>query len=223
MDRFRLGEQIGQPNGAVAHFTVLPGDRCLGSTSERSEVVLGGWRNTSRFKVHGTEGTEYYRISVKLASNWVAPEANSRSYAWGIFFQLHGPDEFGASPAVALHAEDVFSLSVLGGDMNRKLGGRRFLTRSELNLGKWVDFILAIRWAPDSTGAIAVYRRDEGESAWEKIADIESVATLQFKGTEALKPHYWKAGYYRSESQFANSLWLGPIIRGRSFDEVIAK
>lgn len=222
-DRFVLGERAGQSYGAVAKFTVLPGDACLKTTGERSEVVLGGWRSSSRFQVKGDEGMEFYRISVKLTPDWIAPERNVRGYVWGIFFQLHGPNEYGSSPAVAMYAEDKFSLFVLGGDMNKKLGGKRFLTRSDLNTGKWVEFILKIKWAPDSTGSIAVFRRDEGETDWEKVADIGSVATLQFRGSEAPGPHYWKAGIYRSESKHVNSLWLGPILRGKTFEEVTAR
>lgn len=223
IDRFVPSEQSGQATGAIAYFTVLPGDLCLKTTGERSEVVLGGWRSTSRFQVIGNEGIEYYRVSVKLAPDWVAPKVNSRGYAWGIFFQLHGPNEYGVSPAIAIHAEDKFSLFVLGGDMNKKVGGRRFLTRSDLNVGRWVEFVLKIKWAPDATGAITAYRRDQGESAWVTVADIASVATLQYKGPVGPGPHYWKAGFYRSESQHVNSLWLGPIVRGRTFEEVTGK
>ena len=222
-DRFILGEQAGQYTGAVAHFTVLPGDACLKTTGERSEVVLGGWRSSSRFQVKGDEGIEFYRISVKLSPDWVAPKRNEHGYLWGIFFQLHGPNEYGASPAVALYAEDKFSLFVLGGDMNKKLGGKRFLTRSDLSAGKWVEFVLKIKWAPDSTGSIAAFRRDEGETDWEKVADIGSIATLQFRGSEAPGPHYWKAGIYRSESKHVNTLWLGPILRGKTFEDVTAR
>lgn len=222
-DRFLLGEERGQSAGAIAHFTVSPGDDCLKTTGERSEVVLGGWESTSRFQVTGDEGVEYYRVSVKLAPGWVEPQVNSRGYAWGIFFQLHGPNEYGASPAVALHAEDRFSLFVLGGDMTTKVGFKRSLGRSDLKVGRWVDFVLKIKWAPDVSGAIAVFRRDEGEHAWENVIDIGAVPTLQYRGSEGPKQHYWKAGFYRSESQHMNSLWLGPIIRGKSFDEVSGK
>lgn len=220
VNRFVLDDKKNGNLKSVAKFTVESGDVFSGSTGERSEVVLGGWQTTSRFRVEGNEGTEYYRVTVKLASDWKAPDANSRGYAWGIFFQLHGPNEYMAPPAVAIHAENKFSLFVLGGDLNAKVGGRRFLTKSDLHIGRWVDFILEIKWATDTTGAIAVYRRDEGESDWEKVADIKAVATLQHKGTPIPNSHYWKAGFYRSESKHQNSLWLGPILRGSTFVEV---
>jgi hypothetical protein len=204
----------------VAKFTVRAGDVYRGSTGERSEVVLGGWKTSSPFRISGDEGLEFYRISVKLSPDWVAPTVNSKGHVWGMFFQAHGPNEFAAPPAIALRVEDEFSLFLLGGDLNAKVGGRRFMTKADLNVGKWVDFILEIKWAPDSNGAIAVYRRDQGEHEWAKVSDIKSVATLQHKGSPIPNSHYWQAGFYRSESKHVNTLWLGPILRGRTFSEV---
>lgn len=218
-DRFVIEQDQDGKFGRVAKFTVKPGDVFKNSSGERSEVVLDGWRETSRFWVTGTEGLEYYRISVKLDPDWRAPEYDANNQRWGIFFQLHGPNDYIAPPAVSLHAEDKFGLFVLGGDLAAKTGGRRFLTNSNLNPGKWVDFILAIKCAIDANGSITVFRRDEGETAWEKVADIKSVATLHYQGAPTIRPFYWKAGFYRSQSKHSNSLWLGPIIRARSFSE----
>lgn len=205
--------------GKVARFSVKPGDVFNMSSGERSEVVLGGWRETSRFRVTGSEGVEYYRISVKLDPDWQSPSRNAGGQRWGTFFQLHGPDEYSAPPAVALHAEDKFGLFVLGGDLASKAGGKRFLTNAGLNAGKWVDFILAIKWAIDAEGTITVFRRDEGNANWETVADIQSVPTLQYRGIPEVHPHYWKAGFYRSQSNHVNSLLLGRVIRARSFSE----
>lgn len=221
--RFEIQNNVAGKKGKAARFTVMPGDSFRGTTGEHSEVVLGTWRETSPFRVIGNEGVEYYRISVRLEEGWKSPERNAQGFYWGTFFQLHGPNEYRAPPAVALHAEDKFSLFVLAGDLDKKAGGRRFLTSSDLNLGKWVDFVVAVKWAPDASGWIAVFRRDEGEGDWEKVADIKSLATLQYKGTDPVGAHYWKAGFYRSESQHSNTLWLGPIIRARTFEEAIKK
>jgi hypothetical protein len=222
-DRFVIEHDKNYESRPIAKFTVRPGDVFNNSTGEQSAVNLGGWQSTSRFRVQGNEGVEFYRVSVKLATGWTPPEKNSRGYTWGLFFEAHGPNEYMAPPAVAIHVENNFSLFVLGGDLNAKVGGRRFLTKSSLNIGRWVDFVLKIKWAPDETGAVAVWRRDEGESAWEKVADIEAVATLQHKGIPIPNSHYWRAGFYRSESKHTNVLWLGPILRGRSFDEVVGE
>ncbi len=204
----------------IARFTVRPGDVFQGSSGERAEIVLDGWRSTSRFRVHGDEGVEYYRISVKLDADWLSPEKDSRGQLWGTFFQLHGPNEYGSPPAVAFLADDSFALFVYGGNVNQKLGGRRVLTNSELKRGTWVDFVLAVKWAIDESGSVTLFRRDEGQESWEKVLDIKSVATLQYKGDPVIKYHYWKAGFYRSSSSHENGLMLGPIIRARTFGEV---
>lgn len=221
--RFEILDETYGKQGKVAKFTVMPGDSFRGTSGEHTEVVLGTWRETSLFRVTGKEGIEYYRISVRLNEDWKSPERNAQGFYWGTFFQLHGPNKYAAPPAIALHAEDKFVLFVLAGDLNKKVGGRRFLERSDLNVGKWVDFVIAVNWAPDSTGWIAVYRRDEGENDWVKVSDIKSLATLQFKGTDPVESHYWKTGFYRSESKHSNSLLLGPIIRTKTFEEATGK
>ena len=211
--------QIGA-DAKIAKFTVKPGDVFNKSTGERSEVVLGGWQETSRFRVTGDEGIEFYRVTVKLASGWQAPQINSRGYVWGTFFQLHGPNEFAAPPAIAMYADDKFSLFVLGGNLNTQESKIITFKKSDLNIGKWVDFVLEIKWARDSVGAISVYRRDEDEKVWKKVANRKNLATMQYRGDPTASSHYWKTGFYRSESSNVNSLWLGPIVRGRTFKEV---
>jgi hypothetical protein len=88
----------------------------------------------------------------------------------------------------------------------------------ELVIGS--NFVLEIRWAIDSAGSVAVYRRDEGELIWHKVLDVKGLPTLQYRGDAVAHPHYWKAGFYRSESPHVNMLLLGPILRGASFEEV---
>jgi len=218
-DRFRI-EDTTSDGPKIAKFVVRPGDKFKDSTGERSEVVLDTWKDVSKFKIWGDEGQEFYRISVKLDPAWQSPQANSFGYKWGTFFQAHGPDKYLAPPAISLHAEDKFGLFVLGGDLSRKTGGMRVLSKSHLNLGKWVDFILAVKWSALPDGEVVLYRRDEGQTTWEIVADIKSVATLQYLGSASdVAPHYWKAGFYRSESSHVNMLWLGPIVRAKTFAE----
>lgn len=209
----------GRPR-RVVRFSVRSGDVFRGSSGERAEVVLDGWRPTSRFRVYGDEGLEYYRISVRLDPDWISPEKDARGQLWGTFFQLHGPNEYASPPAVAFLADDSFALFVYGGDLNKKQGGRRVLTNADLRRGAWVDFILAVKWAIDDSGSVTLFRRDEGQLNWENVLDIKSTPTLQYKGEPVVKYHYWKAGFYRSSSSHENGLMLGPIIRARTFGEV---
>lgn len=219
VDRVTMSTDPDAPQRRVARFEVKPGDVFKGSTGERAEIVLDGWKTTSRFRVNGDEGDEYYRVSVKLDTDWQSPGKDLRGQKWGTFFQLHGPNEYGSPPAVAFLADDSFALFVFGGDVTQKLGGRRVLSNADLAVGRWVDFILYVRWAIDRTGSVALFRRDEGEQNWENVLDIKTVPTLQSKGDSVIRSHYWKAGFYRSASNHRNGLTLGPIVRARTFSE----
>ena len=220
-DRFVIEHSARFASGKVARFTVKPGDSFLGSSGERSEVVLGGWEARSRFRVLGSEGHEFFRVSVKLAPGWVAPQTNKSGYAWGTFFQLHGPNQYtGTSPAISFNVGDEFELFVLTGDLSKRAVFKKLPLNTGLNVGRWVDFILEVEWAWDANGAISIYRREEGSDTWEKVLDVKYIATLQYRDTPIPNSHYWKSGFYRSESEYANSLWLGPILRGRTFAEV---
>jgi hypothetical protein len=209
---------VGPTN--FAYFEVLPGDKFKNTTGERSEVVLGGWQNNDGFQVSGGGGVEYYKISVKLASDWEAPETNERGFQWGTFFQLHGPNEYNTSPSLALHAGNAFYLSLAGGNVNNLVGGRLYFSDGNLNLGKWNEFIIEVRWANDSTGMIRIHRKSLANAEWKEVLNIRGIPTLQYKSGSPAAPHYWKAGFYRSESSFTNSLWLGPIRRSSTFAAV---
>jgi hypothetical protein len=217
-DRFTL-ERTSKAMFGTARFQVQPGDRVRDWSGERSEVVLGG--RSADFRVTGHEGTEYYRIAVRLSNDWKPPDPTRRGYKWGIFFQLHGPDEYAAPPAIAFSAENKFCLSLFGGDLAMRKGVTDYcLENSDLSVGKWVDFVLKVHWSNKADGRIVVYRRNAGENGWNEVLSLNSISTLQYRGPAALHTHYWKAGFYRSESSHTNTLWLGPIVRGRSFDQV---
>jgi hypothetical protein len=48
---------------------------------------------------------------------------------------------------------------------------------------KWIEFVFAVKWATDNTGAVKVYMRNPG-AAWTLALDRENVATYAY-GTTA--------------------------------------
>jgi len=225
-DRLRPERDPSSPKGGtVARVEVRPGDKVI--SSERSEVCMmqDSWGRP--LPVRSTSGHEYYGISVKLDLKWQAPQPNAAGYAWGTFFQLHGPDSLGASPSIALMAEKDFHLDVCGGDVMD--GGKRTkpkgvvslpYTDGSLNLGRWNQFLVDVVWAADNTGSITIYRRNEGKMQWIKVLEKQNTPTLQYGFGQQVGDHYWKTGFYRSESSHTNLLWLGPIVRGNNRNEV---
>lgn len=204
------------PHGA---FVVTPGDKWLGTSGERSEIVVGGWRNVD-FIVTGAEaGTETYALSMYLAAPWEPPDVNEFGYKWGIFLQLHSPNSFALSPAFALGADEAYTLYLIGGDIESPVAGYVPLVHSELVFDKFVSIVFQVKWSPVSDGFVVIYRRNEGELDYVLMGGVYNVPTLQWSGVAANYPHYWKYGYYRSESDHTNSVVLGPLVRqsGRCF------
>ena len=115
----------------------------------------------------------------------------------------------------------------------RKNNDHYKFTNGDLRKGHWVQFLLDAVWKTDATGMVKVYRRDEGESDFQKVLQLSGIPTLQtsqyiptdLEHCPSCAPvnivHYWRVGYYRSTSpDQTNVLWLGPVVRGTTFDEV---
>jgi hypothetical protein len=193
----------------------------------------------AQYPVTVANGHEVYGISIKLDPNWQPPlhDSTHGNWRWGAILQLHSPDAFGSPPPFALDVDDQFHISTLGGDLIGTNGQRRNatdvqFTNGDLRPGHWVQFLVDAIWAYDSRGSLTVYRRDEGETRFTPVVTLANQPTLQYDSqipdSQNMDPsrgpahlHYWKTGYYRSVSPGVTSrLWLGPIVRGTSLQEV---
>ena len=213
------------PNSAdkTAAFTVQPGDKYLGSSGERAEIVVGRWNNSDRFKISGQRAEpEFYRVSVRCQVPWTPPDVNEFGFAWGIFFQIHGPDEFGKSPALALHAEDGFYLSVFGGNVVGGSGSKVSLAGQSILESGWVDFVVEVLWRTSDDGYVRVLSRPAGVQDFAVAGQVQGVPTLQWSGIELEHIHYIKYGFYRSESDHINSVQVGELRRSSSFEAAAA-
>lgn len=229
----------------AARFEVRSGDRWRTTSGERAEVANMSREDGSLIPENAASGTQFYGLSVRLDPNWETPRGTrdpggpatcpGRARAWGTILQLHGPDQFpggpsgtfSTSPAFGLNvtnpgASDAFSVSTNAGQLDPSDPFRNEttypLSEGQLNRGQWVDFILEIGWAGDSSGRINVWRRDEGESDFAQVLSMNNVATLQYVGS--VEDHYWKHGFYRAECNLTNILWLDGMARGTTFDAV---
>jgi hypothetical protein len=224
-DRFLAVTCPSRTNADCTKVTVDPGD--VVSSGERSEALIMTDRNGNDLFENSSSGMKYYALSIYIPSTWVPPPANivnGVNYGkWGAFFQLHGPDSLGVSPAFAFMAEDVFSINVRSGDMViNKTNTTYYLSDGSMPKDKWVDFVVGINFASDNSGSITIWRHDQGGSIFVKVLALSNIATLQYVGGSAVGPHYWKTGYYRSPSPYVNQLYLGPQARGQSAAAVSA-
>ena len=220
-------------HGVVARIEVRPGDTVLGG--ERAEVANMMRKDpatgkTTSFPVIESDGHEFYGLAVKLSPDWQSPgKHHGTGPVWGIFLQLHGPDVLGAPPPIELDAENEFHLGMCNGDVldggTRKAKGGEIYSfkNGDLKRGQWVQFMMDVIWSYDDNGRVAIYRRDEGEKDFTKVLELNNIPTLQYKfgAPKDEGQHYWKTGFYRSTTEGLTSvIWLGPLVRGTSFEDV---
>lgn len=214
LDKTRLNH--GFP---TARVTVKPGDDPIHSGGERSEV--GGLPGAGGpIMETDKSGMQYFATSYLLPADWKNIPYH-RYTTWEIVLQLHPPNAYKLTPSIALCVIKGWSMWMDGGDISHKNGNHDVkeydLTDSHLNLGGFTDFVIGIKFAANNTGAVKVWRRDQGQSQFTKVLDLTGIATLQSSGGK-VGPHYWKQGLYRNAgSGLTQTLWMGPLVRASSF------
>lgn len=87
----------------LARIEVRGGDN-VGWSGERAEVSdmlrkTPTTGKTEHYGVHESDGHEFYGISVKVPADWQSPSKDhGKGPLWGLFLQLHSPDDFKGPP-----------------------------------------------------------------------------------------------------------------------------
>jgi hypothetical protein len=203
----RVGSYSGRVEVRSSDYVYL-GNRC--------ELISPKGQNDALMVENESSGTQYFALSVRMDDGW-------RGSDWGTILQLHGPAVLGVHPSFHLQAGDHFSVFLHAGDLNGTHIDYTEYTFSNgvLNPGKWVDFIIKLKFSKDYDGSVDVWRRDEGETDFTSVLSLANVPTLQYK--VSLGDHYWQMGYYRNNRYWTNVLWLDCFTRGDDYDAVVAK
>ncbi len=193
------------------------------SNSQRSEVVDMTTATGGLIRENESSGTQQYSFSVKFDASWQTIVPLDNNGAWGIFFQLHPDDRLLSNPAIELGATDQIRLGARTGDIvtNRGRGYDLSNDGGSLNKGHWIDFILTVKYAKDSTGFIKVQRRDEGQTSYREVLNLQNMPTLQYSSNlfdSAVLDHYWKHGLYRSHSNLTSILYNDGMTRSVVYD-----
>jgi hypothetical protein len=191
----------------AAKFTVRPGDKYGSTSGERSEVL---WVGSAE-----SDGQDYwYSWSTLFPTTWTEPRG------WGIFVQWHSFNW--TTPAIAFNArQDSVIVNVDGGPLNSAgtTGSVRnvFPLLSSLHKGMWNDFIAHIKFSGGNDGAITVWHRVEGESAYAKILDVSGFPTLQSQDG-FIQKNYLVHGLYRGDDTKTDVIYQDGFHRWSSPD-----
>ncbi len=213
-DRIRL---IKDRRGTYARVEIRKGDHPLHcpDCSERSELVMMQDEHGNPLYENLTSGTQRYTFSIKFDPSWRTMIGNNNG-AWGIFLQLHGPDNLGTNPAFELNATDRITFGLHTGDINKSKSKDYKLLNGKLNKGHWIDFILTIKYAANKTGFVTIQRRDEGKTDFTQVLNLVNIPTLQYSSkvnNGAVGDHYMKLGLYRNQEPFTSVLYIDGFTR----------
>jgi hypothetical protein len=206
----------GARQGSKYAKITVPNSGCT-SCTERAEVTDMQKADGSYLYEDENSGTVRYSFSVKFDPTWKTMTASDSNGAWGIFLQLHSPDSFATTPAFALSANDKITFALRGGDVDVNRGADYALSEDSLNLGKWIDFIITVKFARGNTGFVTIQRRDEGETNYTQVFNMQNVATVAWSSTRqntAWWDHmYMRHGLYRNHATFTSILYLDGFTR----------
>jgi hypothetical protein len=212
---------------AAVRVEVDPGDDplFLGENSERAEMLFTQSASGQQVNEEVTGGDQFYAMSYYFPTTWAgtfypwsvieaqAPidcstGSQTQCNSWSHVMQLHTASAFwGALSAGAktVGGPQTFWLT-LGSTYPFSDGGA-------IPLGSWTDFVLEIDW---STGAIALWRRDEGKSAFTQVVSATESTVTTVSGVY-LKQGLYRGGYVQGRTDV---FWIGPTAKGTSFSAV---
>jgi len=208
---------IKDSRGTYARIEIRKGDHPLHcqDCGERSEIVMMQDAHGNPLYENIGSGIQRYAFSVKFDPSWRTMLGNNNG-AWGIFLQLHGPDNLDTNPAFELNATDRITFGMRTGDITKSRGKDYTLLNGKLNKGHWIDFILTVKYAADNTGFVTIQRRDEGETDFTQILKLANIPTLQYSSkvnNGKVGDHYMKIGLYRNREAFTSVLYIDGFTR----------
>jgi len=115
---------------------------------------------------------------------------------------------------------DKFSLTLNAANLDLPFYSKTYpFLDGSLNAGRFVDFVVGVTFATDNTGAVNVWRRNEGAAGFQQVLSVSGVQTLSTKpSVSTTKAHYWKQGLYRSPSpNVTNVHYMTGLVRAPDF------
>ncbi len=186
----------------------------LHANSERAEMLLMQDAEGREIWESAESGTQYYATSYYFAPSWQGQQFPWSAFAptdcsagkrnicnsWSIVWQFYGWGGLSAAQTTPHGPQRYF------------FNNSQFTDGGLVQLGKWTDFVFRVDW---TTGAYAVWRRDEGQSTFTQVL-------IGMTPVPVSRDVYVKQGLYRGGNVGGRTdvLWIGPTVRGSSFAAV---
>ena len=192
VDRIRVVSDLVRQGRFAARFEVRDGDNKGG---ERAELARTGFKEKP--------GSEYwYGWSTFFATDFPGGEG------WQEIIQWKGDDS--GSPPLTVDVDN----NVLKLQAGPQLRDRTPLWKTPLQRGRWLDFVVHVKWSPDPrVGFVEMWFNGQ------KVLERRFLNTM-YPGEE----NYLKQGLYRSSDISGPSvLWHDAMRVGTSFDSVATR
>ena len=193
-DRIRLVTSPVRDGDYAARFEVQPGDFPAGPNGERAELFAA---------TPDRPGTEWY-----YAWSTLFPQGFTTDGSWKhIFAQWHG---------TGTTSNSSISFQVWHGRLVVRVGSPYTPTQwKQFDLGPlvhdvWQDFVFHVRWAPDASGFVEIWRNG-----------LHVVPLRHGVDCAPNEGNYLKLGYYRDPSPTPAVLYEDAMRRGKSLSEVV--
>jgi hypothetical protein len=204
--QFRIVTSPVRQGRYAARFEVAPGDK-PSSTGERCEA----YRHYDGDEASGQDS--YYAWSTLFPTDWSEPSK------YGMMLQFHSVWPVPPPLEVSMRGDSAYVIA--RGHDAYDYESHRWDILPTLGKGKWNDFIMYVSWRVDG-GAVKIWHRVEGESAFRVVLDKTNVPTVMTVNGVPGK-NYVRYGLYRgSGGTNTNVLYQDGFRRGATYADVAA-
>lgn len=220
--RWKLDSTFVRQGRYSMRIELRPTDTSKSGASDRAEVKGMNSPSGHVEYINDKNNIQYIAFSVRVDTNWQSPVNPADSNAHSLIIQLKkdasidGGHNLTTGPAFSFQVSDKFYVKTNTGlitNFQRKI---YTLSNDTLRRGKWVDFVIKIKFAVDSTGEILVWRRDNygTNKTFTNVLAVRHTNTLLYYFANSVKTvpkHILHYGLYTSRQPppgVTNILWL---------------
>ncbi len=211
-EQFEIVTDIVREGTYAARMTVHDGDEFLDTGGERVQLERPDAYNEE-------EGTEYwYSWSTFFPADW--QNLTNAPDDWLLIADWHATNNADFSEIcqplqIELNGNNqliatILSGNVTGYDCFNGSGTANYFDQvivDGLDLGKWNDFVIHVKWTVEDTGVVEIWHKTDDEATFTKVLNQSGIPTRQYVNNKANSDTpYFILAHYRSEEQAHTSV-----------------